>query len=130
MTWKFVNLWGSVEHSFGVTDVSSEFRERKVKFYLMNLLFPSRYMCILRCFIVRFQELRRRYNSTLLIQAFVRGYLTRQQCKKIQRAAFDETVQQNTFVGHASDEQTLSVLIQRLLFFYSEEEDSSRLVCL
>lgn len=87
-------------------------------------------MYTLRCFLRTFQEMRRRYNSTILIQAFVRGYLTRQQCKKIQRAAFDETVQQNNFVGHAPDEQTLSLLIRRLLFFYSEEEDASRLVSL
>jgi len=60
----------------------------------------------------------------------VRGYLTRQHYKKIQRAAFDETVQQSSCVGHVPDEQTLSLLIQRLLFFYSEEEDASRLVCL
>jgi hypothetical protein len=47
----------------------------------------------------------------------------------MQRAAFDETVQQNSYVGQAPDEQTLTLLIQRLLFFYSEEEDASRLVC-
>jgi hypothetical protein len=47
----------------------------------------------------------------------------------MQRAAFDETVQHNNYVGQAPDEQTLTLLIQRLLFFYSEEEDANRLVC-
>jgi hypothetical protein len=46
----------------------------------------------------------------------------------MQRAAFDETVQQNSYVGQAPDEQTLTLLIQRLLFFYSVVEDASRLV--
>lgn len=76
------------------------------------------------------EELRRRYSSTILIQAFVRGYLTRQHYKKIQRAEFDQTVQHKSSVGQAPDGQTLALLIQRLLFFYSEEEDASRLVCL
>lgn len=74
------------------------------------------------------EELRRRYSSTILIQAFVRGYLTRQHYKKIQRAEFDQTVQHKSSVGQAPDGQTLALLIQRLLFFYSEEEDASRLV--
>jgi len=76
------------------------------------------------------QELRRRYNSTILIQAFVRGYLTRQHYKQIQRAEFDQTVQHNSSVGQAPEGQTLALLIQKLLFFYCEEEDASRLVCL
>ncbi|XP_069702572.1 ubiquitin-protein ligase E3C isoform X1 [Periplaneta americana] len=74
------------------------------------------------------EELRRRYNSTILIQAFVRGYLTRQHHKKLQRAAFDETVQQSNSSGQTPDEHTLAVLIQRLLFFYTEEKDAVRLV--
>lgn len=79
-------------------------------------------------FLLYLQELRRRYNSTILIQAFVRGYLTRQRHKKMQRMAFDETVQHGSYVCQTPDEQTLTLLIQRLLFFYSEEEDASRLV--
>lgn len=60
----------------------------------------------------------------------MRGYLTRQHYKKIQRAEFDQTVQHNSSVGQTPDGQTLALLIQKLLFFYSEEEDASRLVCL
>jgi hypothetical protein len=46
----------------------------------------------------------------------------------MQRMAFDETVQHGSYVCQTPDEQTLTLLIQRLLFFYSEEEDASRLV--
>ena len=60
----------------------------------------------------------------------MRSYLTRQQCKRIQRAEFDQTVQHNSSVGQAPDGHTLALLIQRLLFFYSEEDDASRLVCI
>jgi len=60
----------------------------------------------------------------------VRGYLTRQHYKQIQRAEFDQTVQHNSSVGLAPDGQTLALLIQKLLFFYSEQKDASRLVCL
>ncbi|KAJ9576987.1 hypothetical protein L9F63_006424 [Diploptera punctata] len=74
------------------------------------------------------EEQRRRYNSTILIQAFVRGFLTRQRYKKLERIAFDVRVQECNHSRQPPDDKTLTELIQKLLFFYTEKEDASRLV--
>ncbi|XP_067007893.2 ubiquitin-protein ligase E3C [Anabrus simplex] len=71
---------------------------------------------------------RKQHHSTILIQSYVRSFLTRQHHKRLQRALFDETVQQAA--SQILDEDALAVLIRRLLFFYDEQIDSSRLVWL
>ncbi|KAL4716940.1 hypothetical protein ACJJTC_012751 [Scirpophaga incertulas] len=70
------------------------------------------------------EEHRRRLNSTIKIQAYVRSYLTRTHCKQIEREKFDEL-----FPRASDDDQILlSVLIAKILFFYDVQKDTSRLV--
>lgn len=73
-----------------------------------------------------FQESRKRQNSTILIQALARGYLTRQRHKRLHREEFDRILQEGK--GAVVDDRTLVALIQKLLFFFSDEVDGSRLV--
>ncbi|CAF4795444.1 unnamed protein product [Pieris macdunnoughi] len=70
------------------------------------------------------EEHRKRLNSTIKIQAYVRSYLTRKRCKQIERQSFD-----NLFSQVANLDQSMqSVLVAKLLFFYDHKIDSKRLV--
>ncbi|XP_045527740.1 ubiquitin-protein ligase E3C [Pieris brassicae] len=70
------------------------------------------------------EEHRKRLNSTIKIQAYVRSYLTRKHCKQIERQSFD-----NLFSQVANFDQSMqSVLVGKLLFFYDHKIDSKRLV--
>lgn len=71
-----------------------------------------------------FQEHRKRLNSTIKIQAYVRSYLTRKHCKQNEREEFD-----NIFPKVSADNaDMLCLLVSKILFFYDDKEDSSRLV--
>lgn len=72
------------------------------------------------------EELRRRQNSAITIQSSVRSYLTRQRHKKLQRDEFDKMLQ--AYKAQMMPEETLAVLLQKLLFFYNESTDVQRLV--
>lgn len=72
------------------------------------------------------EEHRKRTRSTILIQAFVRSYLTRKKIKEIERNKFDTFVQD--LKNQTLTENILNQLVKKLLFFYSEEEDGNRLV--
>ncbi|KAM3967776.1 LOW QUALITY PROTEIN: ubiquitin-protein ligase E3C [Aphomia sociella] len=70
------------------------------------------------------EEHRKRFNSTIKIQAFVRSYLTRKHCKQHERDEFD-----NIFLKVNPDDHTLiTALVAKVLFFYDDKQDSSRLV--
>ncbi|XP_053615279.1 ubiquitin-protein ligase E3C [Plodia interpunctella] len=70
------------------------------------------------------EEVRRRLNSTIKIQAYVRSYLTRKHCKQHERELFDSMF----VVVNGDDQVVLSTLIAKLLFFYNDKQDFSRLV--
>ncbi|XP_063395378.1 ubiquitin-protein ligase E3C [Cydia fagiglandana] len=70
------------------------------------------------------EEHRKRLNSTIKIQAYVRSYLTRKHCKQSEREEFD-----NIFPKvNADDIDLLCALVVKILFFYDGKVDSSRLV--
>ncbi|XP_061709126.1 ubiquitin-protein ligase E3C [Cydia pomonella] len=70
------------------------------------------------------EEHRKRLNSTIKIQAYVRSYLTRKHCKQSEREEFD-----NIFPKvNADDVDLLCALVVKILFFYDGKVDSSRLV--
>ncbi|KAI8438743.1 hypothetical protein MSG28_011151, partial [Choristoneura fumiferana] len=70
------------------------------------------------------EEHRKRLNSTIKIQAYVRSYLTRKHCKQNEREEFD-----NIFPKVSADNaDMLCALVSKILFFYDDKEDSSRLV--
>lgn len=70
------------------------------------------------------QEQRRRLNSTIKIQAYVRSYLTRSHFKQYQRELYDSLFPSNDVHDHV----VLSSLIAKLLFFYDGNKDFNRLV--
>lgn len=72
------------------------------------------------------EEFRKRLNSTVLIQACVRGFLVRQKEKRFQRELFDKAFERRN--GQTLDDNCLNNLIQKLLFFYNEKIDGERLV--
>lgn len=70
------------------------------------------------------QEHRKRLNSTIKIQAYVRSYLIRKHCKQNEREQFDAM-----FPRASTDEQmSISDLIIKILFFYDHKQDTTRLV--
>ncbi|XP_013176947.1 PREDICTED: ubiquitin-protein ligase E3C [Papilio xuthus] len=70
------------------------------------------------------EEHRRRLNSTIKIQAFVRSYLIRKHCKEVEREQFD-----TIFPGANPEDQNLvSLLVAKILFFYDDRKDFNRLV--
>ncbi|XP_060806949.1 ubiquitin-protein ligase E3C [Amyelois transitella] len=72
------------------------------------------------------EEFRRRLNSTIKIQAYVRSYLTKKHLKQYEREQFD-----SMFVGaRAEDHFVISALVAKLLFFYNDGIDFSRLVAI
>ncbi|KAK7793688.1 hypothetical protein R5R35_013163 [Gryllus longicercus] len=72
------------------------------------------------------EELRKQHNSTVLIQACVRGFLIRQKEKHLQREMFDKAFERRN--GQTIDYNNLAYLTQKLLFFYNEKTDSERLI--
>lgn len=72
------------------------------------------------------EEHRKRTRSTILIQAYLRSYLTRKKIKAIERNKFDAMMQE--LKNQSLSENILNQLIKKLLFFYVEEEDGNRLV--
>lgn len=63
-------------------------------------------------------------NSTIKIQAYVRSYLIRKHCKDHERDLFD-----SMFSSASSDDHILiSTLVAKILFFYDDKQDFSRLV--
>lgn len=72
------------------------------------------------------EEHRKKAKSTVLIQAYTRGYLTRDKVKKSERSSFDGILQECNKTEVNND--VLGTLVKKLLFFYSEQEDGSRLV--
>ncbi|KAK3747571.1 hypothetical protein QZH41_015811, partial [Actinostola sp. cb2023] len=72
---------------------------------------------------------KRRVQSVIQVQAFMRAEWVRHEQYQLQREAFDHTsqsIQGSTFI----DVQTIIVLIRRLIFFYSNKKDSQRLIWL
>ncbi|CAG9796441.1 unnamed protein product [Diatraea saccharalis] len=70
------------------------------------------------------EERRKRLNSAIKIQAYIRSYLTRKHCKQSERVQFD------TLFPKANDDDRLvfSTLITKILFFYDAKKDVSRLI--
>ncbi|XP_075974851.1 ubiquitin-protein ligase E3C [Anticarsia gemmatalis] len=72
------------------------------------------------------EEHRKRLNSTIKIQAFVRSYLIRKHCKQNERDQFD-----SIFPRINPDDQVLvSSLVAKILFFYDPQHDYNRLVAI
>lgn len=71
------------------------------------------------------QEHRKRLNSAIKIQAFVRSYLLRKHCKQNERDQFDSVFPK---VIPEDCDIVISTLVAKLLFFYDESKDLSRLV--
>ncbi|CAG9135646.1 unnamed protein product [Plutella xylostella] len=70
------------------------------------------------------EEHRRRLNSTIKIQAYVRSYMTRKYYKQIEREKFDsEFPQEDT-----DDDVFVSNLVARILYFYDDGQDVPRLI--
>lgn len=72
------------------------------------------------------EEHRRRLNSTIKIQAYVRSYLIRKHCKQNERDQFDNIFPK----ASAEDHLMLLGLVAKLLFFYDDQKDISRLVAI
>lgn len=70
------------------------------------------------------EELRRRLNSTIKIQAYVRSFLARTRCKRSQRFDFDNIFHHSNL----EDVQILNLLLRKILFFYDQKKDISRLI--
>ncbi|XP_063777972.1 ubiquitin-protein ligase E3C [Pseudophryne corroboree] len=73
------------------------------------------------------EEERRRLKNAIIIQSFIRGYKDRKQQYSIQRSEFDNCANSPTF-NVTADGSTLSLLVRKLLFFYTQNEDSKRLI--
>lgn len=72
------------------------------------------------------EEQRRRQKSIICIQAMVRSFLARQEKKAEERVEFDTLVK---LLGPAVPEESLlTVLLQKLLFFYNKQTDFNRLM--
>ncbi|XP_052758997.1 ubiquitin-protein ligase E3C [Galleria mellonella] len=70
------------------------------------------------------EEHRKRLNSTIKIQAYIRSFLIRKHCKQDAREQFDKY-----FLGANPDDQVLiSSLVAKVLFFYDDKQDCQRLV--
>ncbi|XP_047041902.1 ubiquitin-protein ligase E3C [Helicoverpa zea] len=72
------------------------------------------------------EEHRKRLNSTVKIQAYVRSYLTRKHCKQTERDQFDSIFPR----VNPDDQQMLCALVAKILFFYDDQQDYSRLVAI
>ncbi|KAG6450503.1 hypothetical protein O3G_MSEX006627 [Manduca sexta] len=70
------------------------------------------------------EEHRKRLNSTIKIQAYVRSYLTRKHCKQTERDLFDSLYQNVS----EDSQHVISKLVAKLLFFYDAQKDLPRLV--
>ncbi|CAH0727473.1 unnamed protein product, partial [Brenthis ino] len=70
------------------------------------------------------EEHRKRLHSTIKIQAYVRSYLIRKQCKQSEREEFD-----SIFAKVKNNDQTLiTLLLSKILFFFDDKKDCTRLV--
>lgn len=67
------------------------------------------------------EEQRRKFNSSLLIQACIRSYLVRQRIKKEERLSFDITE------SSCEDVASLKILLRKLLFIFKAKQDLPRL---
>lgn len=83
----------------------------------MNLIYCPR-------FFFHLQEHRRRLNSTIKIQAYTRGYLTRKHCKQQERDEFDNIFPRS----NKEDLHVLSKLMAKMLLFFDNRKDFNRLV--
>ncbi|CAH0592635.1 unnamed protein product [Chrysodeixis includens] len=72
------------------------------------------------------EEHRKRLNSTVKIQAYVRSYLTRKHCKQNERDQFDSLFPR----VNPDDQLMLSSLVAKILFFYDDHQDLNRLVAI
>ncbi|KAJ8735730.1 hypothetical protein PYW07_007350 [Mythimna separata] len=72
------------------------------------------------------EEHRKRLNSTIKIQAYVRSYLTRKHCKQHEREQFDSIFPR----VNPDDQQMICALVAKVLFFYDAQLDYSRLVAI
>ncbi|XP_035440762.1 ubiquitin-protein ligase E3C [Spodoptera frugiperda] len=70
------------------------------------------------------EEHRKRLNSTIKIQAYVRSYLTRKHFKQYERDQFDSIFPRI----NPDDQQMMCGLVAKILFFYDAQQDYSRLV--
>ncbi|XP_077295571.1 ubiquitin-protein ligase E3C isoform X2 [Arctopsyche grandis] len=73
---------------------------------------------------IKREDYKKRLISTIKIQAYVRSFINRIKCKNNQRSLFDSCLHQNSTLN----EIELILLIRRLLFFYDQQKDSSRLI--
>lgn len=92
---------------------------------LLNLIFLITVnLWTKKTFYICYQEHRKQLHSAIKIQAFVRSYLTRKHCKQLEREEFD-----NIFIKCDADNQSLlSWLLAKILFFYDDKKDCTRLV--
>ncbi|XP_075068217.1 ubiquitin-protein ligase E3C [Mixophyes fleayi] len=74
------------------------------------------------------EEERRRLKNAIIIQSFIRGYKDRKQQYSIQRSEFDYCANSPTFSVTSGDGTILTLLVRKLLFFYTQNEDSNRLI--
>ncbi|KAJ0182387.1 hypothetical protein K1T71_001756 [Dendrolimus kikuchii] len=72
------------------------------------------------------EEHRKRLNSSIKIQAYVRSYLIRKHCKQNERNQFDSVFPKTS----ADDQLMVSALMAKILFFYDAQKDLSRLVAI
>lgn len=72
---------------------------------------------------------RRKNNGAIVIQSYIRSFITRQRIKKEQRTIFDDYLKRNNI----KNDGDLGYLLKRILFFYqirNNEKDGERLIFL
>lgn len=70
------------------------------------------------------EEERKRLNSAIRIQAYVRSFLVRTRYKQINRDEFDKLFSEQEVFNHVG---VLKVLMRKLVFFYDETKDIIRM---
>ncbi|XP_023217636.1 ubiquitin-protein ligase E3C-like [Centruroides sculpturatus] len=74
---------------------------------------------------------RKKISAAIKIQAFVRGCLSRKHNKINERNQFDNTLQYYNVITSSSEKiKIIGKLLQKFIYFYTEECDSQRLACI
>ncbi|CAB0034239.1 unnamed protein product [Trichogramma brassicae] len=77
---------------------------------------------------IKREQQRKKHNSTVKIQAFVRSFIVRQRIKKYQRCEFDQL--QQAISSQPINSDKLLPLVKKLIFFYEYKYDGNRLIWL
>ncbi|KAL7306120.1 hypothetical protein TKK_0001569 [Trichogramma kaykai] len=77
---------------------------------------------------IKREQQRKKHNSTVKIQAFVRSFIVRQRIKKDQRCEFDQL--QQAISSQPINSDKLVPLVKKLIFFYEYKYDGNRLIWL